>query len=300
VPRWSRRVPRETCPIGSPRGLPPALRQVKSRARPAYRRLGQRFRALPDFVIIGAQKAGTTALIRYLQAHPDVMTEPGVYEVHYFDTQWARGTGYYRSHFPYAARVARRAAATGRPVLTGEKTPSYLFHPLAPERAASIIPHAKLIALLRDPVMRAASHHAMNKRDGIEPLELAEAVKAEEERVAASFERLAQGIEPARNPARTFSYVRRGRYAEQLDRWLRWFPRDQLLILRSEDLAASPGETYARVLDFLGLAAHRPEFARHNAAGRGGYSLAPDAQEQLERAFAEPNGQLREHYGISW
>jgi hypothetical protein len=273
---------------------------LRTRVRPTYRRLGRRFRALPDFVIIGAQKAGTTALLRYLQAHPDVITEAGVNEVHFFDVQWDKGTPFYRSHFPYRRTLAGHRTISAGATLTGEKTPSYLFHPLAPERAATVVPRARLIALLREPVSRAASHHAMNRRDGLETLDLTEAVKAEEDRTATSFERLSRGIEPPRNPARAFSYVRRGLYAEQLERWLRFFPREQLLVLRSEDLAGEPQTTYAAVLEFLGLGPHDPVFARHNSGGRGRSSPSPEACRLLDAAFAEPNQRLAEAFGITW
>jgi len=280
--------------------LPEGLGRAKARIRPAYRQLTRRSRSLPDFVILGAQKAGTTSLIRYLREHPDVLLEPGVGEVHFFDNHWDKGELFYRSHFPRVAKMQKHQASTGRTTVTGEKTPYYLFHPLVPERSAKIIPAAKLIAVLRNPAERAASHHKMNFNAGDEPLSFAEAIDAEPDRIDTALEAIVTGRAPASGgPANLYSYVARGRYAEQLDRWLRYYPREQLLALRSEDLLAAPEPTYAKVLHFLDLADHRPGFTQYNAA-RKPYTVDPVVRDKLDRVFAEPNRRLAEEYGISW
>jgi hypothetical protein len=280
--------------------MPSGLRRAKARVRPAYRQATRGGRSLPDFVIIGAQKAGTTSLIRYLRDHPDVLLEPGVGEVHFFDNHWDKGEAFYRSHFPRASRLQKHREQTGRTTLTGEKTPYYLFHPLAPERSAKIIPDARLIALLRNPAERAASHHKMNLNAGDEMLSFGDAIEAEPSRIDGALQRIADGTAPAGGgPANLYSYAARGRYAEQLDRWLRYYSREQLLVLRSEDLLTDPESAYGEVLSFLGLASHHPEFTRYNAA-RKPYEVDPAVRERLDDLFAEPNRRLAEEYGISW
>src|SRR5215470_750369 len=138
-----------------------AAQQVRS-ARFAARRATASARALPDFLIIGAQKAGTTSLYAYLTAHRDVRPA-GRKEVHYFDLGFTAGAelgeGWYRSMFPLRARLALDGRRTGRPVRTGEASPYYLFHPAAPQRAAALVPEARLLVLVRDPVERAWSHY---------------------------------------------------------------------------------------------------------------------------------------------
>jgi hypothetical protein len=278
--------------------LPDGIRDAKARIRPAYRRMTLRSRVLPDFVIIGAQKAGTTSLIRYLRSHPDVALEPGVGEVHFFDIHWSKGESYYRSHFRRASSLERSTG--GKRAITGEKTPYYLYHPLSPARAAATIPKARLIALLRNPSERAASHHKMNVNMGNEPLSLAEAIEAEPGRIDAAFQGIIDGTTPpGAGPVPLYSYVARGRYAEQLDRWLEHFPREQLLVLRSEDLLSDPEDTYARVLDFLDLDVVSTEFERHNAA-RKPYSVDAEVRVRLDELFDEPNRRLAAEYGISW
>jgi len=268
--------------------------------RPRLRQLGASRRALPDFVIIGTQKAATTSLMRYLKEHPDVVTEPGVGEVHFFDNHWDRGEQFYRSFFPTQAHIDRQHARTSRVTLTGEKTPYYMMHPLVPERARQTIPGARLIAILRNPVDRAAAQHRMNFNAGVEELGLLDAIAAEPERVDGALARIADGSHHGvGGPAQIYSYVARSRYAEQLDRWLEHFPREQLLLIRSEDLGADPDATYETVLHHLHLAPHAPAFARHNEA-RKPYSVAPEAAARLEELFREPNRDLAERYGISW
>ena len=142
--------------------------------RRLWMRLTVAARLRPSFLIIGAQKCGTTALLRALRLHPLVLA-PVRKEIHYFDHGYDRGPRWYRSHFP-----ARRGAA----YVTGEASPSYLMHPLAPSRAAAFDPDMKLVAILRDPVERALSHHAMTTRKGQETLPFEAAVDAEAERLS--------------------------------------------------------------------------------------------------------------------
>ena len=122
---------------------------TRARVRSVVERFGEatsRHRPLPDFLILGAQKAGTTALYQSLCRHPRV-SAAFTKEVHYFDLQPDRSDRWYRGHFP---RRPQRTGSSKR-FLTGEATPYYLFHPSVPERVAEKVPHAKLIVLLRDP-----------------------------------------------------------------------------------------------------------------------------------------------------
>jgi hypothetical protein len=114
------------------------------------------------------------------------------------------------------------------------------------------------------------------------------------------LQRLADGGPPMSGyDAFWYSYVARGRYADQLDAWLRPFPREQLLIIRSEDLSDDPDATYAQTLAFLELAPHQPEFVRHNAQRRA-RDAPSDLDDRLRELFVEPNRRLAERYGITW
>src|SRR5947209_8592328 len=160
-----------------PRVPEPARKVLRSTVR-AYGRATVAVRPLPNFLILGAQKAGTTALYAYLRWHPEI-TGPSFKEVSFFDRHYARGERWYRAHFP-----ARR-----RPFV-GEASPSYLFHPLVPERVARLLPDARLVAILRNPVDRAFSHYQHEVSLGREPLSFEEAVAHEEERMRGEVERV--------------------------------------------------------------------------------------------------------------
>lgn len=215
-------------------------------------------RVLPDFLILGAQKAGTTSLHSYLEAHPCVL-RAATKEIHYFDLRYDRGISWYRANFPTrVVRAVARRAGRG-PAISGDASPYYLFHPLVPRRTFEAVPGARLIALLREPVARAYSHYRHAVRLGLEESpSFAEAVAREESRLAGEHERIVADGKYASFHHRHHSYLARGLYAEQLRAWFAFFPRDRFLILRSEDLFARTAATFARVLAFLGLPEWEP------------------------------------------
>lgn len=240
---------------------------------------------MPDFLILGAQKAGTTALYAYLRWHPQI-TGPAWKEVSYFDRHYRRGVGWYRGHFPL--RPGNR--------LVGEASPGYLFHPLAPQRVHETVPEAKLLVLLRDPVDRALSHYHHEVVLGREPLSFEAALDAEPERTRGEEERLVRERGYWSAAWWDHTYLARGRYAEQLERWLSLFPREQLLVLASEDLAADPSAAYARVLGFLGAPPHALDSYPRVYEQQYG-QMRPDTRRRLAAYFDGPNQRLYELLG---
>ena len=225
-------------------------------ARRLARRNPGRGRLLPDFVIIGAAKAGTTSLYGWLARHPFV--EPATHkEVHYFDYNHYRGLDWYRSHFPLERDRDAFSVGRGRPFITGEASPSYISHYWAARRLAQQLPDAKLLVTLRDPVERAYSQFQMSRREGEEPLQsFAAAVAVEEERLGP--ERARALADPLYNswPIGCWSYLMRSRYAEQLEGWLEYFDRRQFHFLTLEQLAADPQRALDAVHEFLELPPH--------------------------------------------
>ncbi|MDH4166156.1 MAG: sulfotransferase domain-containing protein [Gammaproteobacteria bacterium] len=199
-------------------------------------------RALPDALIIGAMKSGTSSLHYYLTQQPQVIA-PLRKEVHYFDLNFGRGESWYRANF----------GREGQDGVNIDSSPYYLFHPQAPQRAHALVPHAKLIVLLRDPVRRAYSHYWHERDKGREPLAFEDAIAAEPDRIDRVHERLARGEIERSAAHQYFSYLARGRYAEQLERWLQYYPREQLLVLRFEDLARNPLPQANAALAHVGL-----------------------------------------------
>ena len=280
-------------------------------ARVALRRPTAGLRLLPDFLVIGAQRCGTSSLFKYLVQHPRV-GRPLRKEVEYFTVRFDRGPAWYRAHFPLRARraVARLA---GRDLRTFEATPDYLFFPGAAARAAELLPEARLVALVRDPVERAWSHYRHVVRLGREPLGFDEAIEAEPERLAGEVERaLADPAYPARS-LRLHSYAARGRYAEHLAPWIERYGRQRLLVVRAEDLFADPEATYREILRFLGLPAAMPREFRNfsypaptaggGAARAAAGSRAPEPTAARLRAhFAPHNRRLEDLLGreLGW
>jgi Sulfotransferase domain len=280
------RLPAERIPA-----IPVPIRAVVRNAVWTYGKATSSLRPLPNVLVIGAQKAGTTALYAYLRWHPAVLG-PSWKEVSFFDRHYARGEAWYRGHFPNRLRLRLAQRRSGVTTLAvAEASPSYLFHPLAAERVAALLPDVRLIAILRDPVERAFSHYNHEVALGREPLSFEEAISRERERTSGEVERMLADPGYFSHAWWNHTYLARGRYAEQLEWWLSAFSRDQLLVVASEDLSERPGETYAEVLRFLGLPEHAlGAYPRLNTREYG--VMAPSTRTELAGHFAEPNRRL--------
>jgi hypothetical protein len=224
-------------------------------------------RMLPGFLIVGAQRCGTTSMYRALSDHP-VVVKPVLHKgVHYFDMNYERGPRWYRAHFPLGL-TGRRA---GRAGLAFESSPYYMFHPLAATRIAADLPGVKLIVLVRDPVERAYSAYAHELARGFETESFERAIELESERLAGEAERIAAEPGYLSHSHQHHAYLARGHYAEQLSRLELLFGRDRIHVVDSGDFFAGPEPVYDGALDFLGMArAGRgyPAFERHNARPR--------------------------------
>ena len=236
---------------------------------------------LPAFLGLGTQKGGTTTLHWLLSQHPQVHL-PTCKEVQYFSQHYDQGEVWYREHFRAAAPQQR----------CGEITPFYLFHPEAADRIHALLPEAKLIVLLRDPVERAISHYFHARKRGFETLELEQAIEAEPIRLASG----------APYSFQKHSYVSRSRYLEQLDRYEVLFRREQLLILRSEDLFEQVERIWPHLLDFLGLdPLPVPALVPKANAGNGASDqVDPVLRGRLRTQLQDTVDGVRSRYGIAW
>ena len=257
-----------------------ALRRALHAARRRAKTATGRWRMLPDHLIIGTQKGGTSSLWDHLAAHPGVARSE-LKEVDYFNWFHDRPLRWYRGFFP-----RRRAGC-----LTGEASPDYLYDPRVPARVRGDLPDVKLIALLRDPVDRAISHFHHERELGVESLDLEAALAAEVERLRGEPERVGREPHYRSVALRHFSYVDRGRYAAQLERWLEHFDRDRLFICDSERFFTDPQAVYDRVLDFLGLPPFDPQhFVARNT--RVYADISPDLRASLAERFRGDNERL--------
>lgn len=272
------------------------LRRYLTQAGLRTRMLSAGRRSLPDFVIIGAQKAGTTSLFNYLGAHPQVRPAARK-EVHYFDVNFDKGETWYRAMFP-TTRALR--AVDGSPRITGEASPYYLFHPLAAERASQVIPDARLIVLLRDPTARAWSHYQHEVAAGRETLSFAAAIEAEPTRLEGTVDAVRAGdLGAAAQRHRTFSYLSRGRYAEQIRTWFLNYPRESFLFLDADVLFRQPRQAWSSTTRFLGIeSAPEPEFAVHNSGS--GEQLDASMRRRIDAEFEAANLDLENLLGMTF
>jgi len=255
-----------------------------------FRKLTGAVRLLPDFIIIGAQKAGTSSLYHYLAQHPFVAGAVRK-EVHYFDWAFDRGENWYRAHFPTAAYRTVLDLTRKHRLVVGEASPYYLFHPHVPARAQALVPQARFIVLLRDPVERTLSSYQHQVRKERESLPLRAALERELVTMPAEMARVA--AEPGYNSDahRHFSYLYRGHYAEQLARWFDVFPREQFLILHSQRFFEDTAQVFGDVVRWLGLPPWEPPtYRRFNAAEYE--ALDAESRDWLVRYFTPHNERL--------
>jgi hypothetical protein len=253
------------------------LKTSIKRLRAECRRLTGSVRKQPDFLIIGTQKGGTSSLFHCIEQHPGARVSIAK-EVHYFDLNYRKGAHWYGGYFPFA--WDRR--------ITGEASPFYLFHPQVPERVRRDLPEAKIIALLRDPVERAFSHYRMNVKDGTESLSFEEALTSEHRRIGDDVEQMGADERYTGRDYRLYSYIARGFYDEQLRRWLKHFPIEQMLLLKSEEFFGNTPTVVQRVFEFLGVdPGVQIDYDGLNE-GRPG-NIRPETRARLTSIFAPHN-----------
>lgn len=258
-----------------------------------YRVLTSSLRTMPSFIIIGSQKGGTCSLYNYLIQHPQIK-HPVKKEVHFFDANFERGSDWYRSCFPFQADNS----------ITGEASPSYIFHPHVPRRILELTPSIKLIALLRNPVDRAYSHYKDMVRKKKENLSFEAAIEKEEGLSNELLENMIENEKYYNESYFDYSYLRRGIYVDQLKRWFNLFPREQFLILKSEDFFADAAGSFDRVLKFLELPKwHLEEYRQFNCnSGPKHQAMNAVTRKQLIDYFKPHNEKLCEFLGtdFSW
>jgi len=261
------------------------VRDAGIRTGLSLRKLRASQRALPGFLLIGAQKGGTTSLFHYLRQHPGFV-EAYKKEINYFAAHYGEGERWYRAHFPLKATLDKLSAARGRPVMSGDATTWYIDHSFAPVRAAALVPDVPVVVLLRDPVRRAISHYHHNVAYGLETAQTcSDALAAEDVRLASE-----DGYEGPHH--QHHSYRKRGIYADQMERWFSAYPREQVLVLGTHELGADPRATLDRVCDFVGLGPvdGSVDFTVHNSRR---YPPQPEAIiAELKDFYAPHNARL--------
>lgn len=270
-------------PITAPT-LPPLVRETLRRTWWQYGRLTSVLRMLPSFLIVGAQRCGTTSLYRALTQHPDVIPAVRRKGVHYFDMDYTRPMAWYRGHFPTRITAARASLRRDGTVITGESSPYYMFHPLAGERIARDLPGVKLIVLLRDPVERAYSAHAHEFARGYETEPFVKALELEPWRLDGEVEKIVADLSYVSHHHQHHAYLTRGHYVDQLEALAGRFGRHALHVVDSHELFDDPAPVYDGVTDFLGIPRWPGvDFGRRNARPRA--PMPRSVRARLEEHF---------------
>jgi hypothetical protein len=279
-----------------PQSAPTAARRAAHSVSVSTGRLTRRARMLPGFLIVGAQRGGTTSMYRTLDQHPAILKAVLHKGVHYFDTGYDHGLGWYQGHFPLRARAALARRATGDVPLTFESSPYYMFHPLAAGRISRDLPGVKLLVLVRDPVERAYSAHAHELARGYETEPFERALELEDERLAGEAERIVSEPGYLSHSHQHHAYLTRGLYADQLERLGQAVGRDRVHVVDSGRFFTEPEPVYDGVLEFLGLRGHGyPVFERHNARPRS--PMPETLRATLNEHFAAPDERLASWLG---
>lgn len=237
----------------------------------------------PNFIIAGAARSGTTTLYHCLDLHPDIyLSKPLQPECKFFvyPEEHSRGKDYL---------LKSRYGDVKREKAVGEKTTHYMNCVGVPERISRLFPHMKFIFLLRDPVERALSNYWWSVKNGLENLPLEAAIFSEEERIR-SYEGPWKVIQP-------YSYQSRGFYVCYLREYLKFFPRENLLVLITEKFFENPDRELGKVYDFLGveplLAGELPRIRQAERKEE----TPPEVLEHLKKTFLLPNRELENFLG---
>jgi hypothetical protein len=272
--------------------IPYSVRQSCNRLLGRSRFVPSDQKALPGFLIIGSQKCGTTSLYAYLCDHPQVVPA-AVKEVKFFDNLYHKGLAWYRAQFPYALKDRTRLGEG----LLGEATPTYMDHPHAPRRVYETLPHVKLIVLMRNPVDRAISHYYQERKYGLEELSLVEALQKEEIRLAGEIDKILRDETYYSIQYDRRCYMTRGIYVDQLQAWRKYFPAEQMLILKGEDMYRDPGAVCKQAMRFLNLPeVELSDYETHNSNSYPKVDAA--TRNYLAKVFQPHNRRLYDFLGM--
>jgi hypothetical protein len=200
-------------------------------------------RVLPDLIVIGVVRSGTTSLYHYLSQHPSIIKSAHD-ELGYFDSNYKLGLNWYKSFFPSIFEKKKIERKNGK-FLTYDVTPFYIYNQKSSQRIHQILPNSKLIVILRNPIDRSYSNYFLGNQE-----KKFEEIIANEKKILNKIDK--NNVDEYYNFVHT-SMLARGFYAEQLENWYKIFPKDQILIIKSEEFATETNKIMNNIFDFLEL-----------------------------------------------
>ena len=235
----------------------------------------------PNFIIIGQAKCGTSSLYDYLTQHPQIL--PAIKkEIKFWNVKFNfdKGLDWYLAHFP--------AISSEESFITGEATPAYLDFRKAAVPLFQEFPSMKLIVLLRNPVDRAISHYYMRVREHSDNRSVEKVIFSGVEVITTKSD------VNSYNYCNISLYIKRSQYIESLSQWMDIFPKNQFLILKSEDFFADPATTLNQVFQFLGVEPY--QLQEYRKINKGSYPPISESMRQILSDYFRPFNQQLEEY----
>ena len=283
----------------------PSYNPYKFSIRNFFKTLTGNFRLLPNFIIIGAGRAGTTSLYRYITQHPNVLpsttkdSNNEFADLHFFEYKISNSVNWYKSHFPLKFLHQSSVSKNKQNFITGEFTATYMYHPLVPKRIFNLLPKTKLILVLRNPVDKAFSTYNQQKNYKQTNLKFQEIIQSEIERI--KFLEVNSQKFHIQSPDDLIipNILRHGIYAKYIENWLKSFPLKQIFIINSDDLENSTQKVLDELFTFLELPSYKiPDISKVNT---GNYHPMPKTTREFLLNFYEPyNKKLYELIGRSF
>jgi len=238
---------------------------------------------LPDFIIIGAARCGTTSLYNYMTHHPNIFPASEK-ELHFFDLNYNKGVSWYKSKFFQDNNKEKNFSI-------GESSPYYIYHPHVPYRISKAIPDVKIIAMLRNPIDRAYSNYHYAVKMKVENLSFEEAISKEQERLEGELVKMQNDENYFSFNHQNFSYLTRGIYVDQLKTWYDFFSEQQILVIRSEDFYVDSDSITNQVFEFLRIPKYQVQTSK--VYNKGNYpSISDTRRRKLIEFFKPHNDQL--------
>jgi len=269
---------------------PTIKERIRRKSNFMYRQTTSQLRMLPSFIIFGCHRCGTTSMYQYLIKHPSIL--PALTkEIGFFNGNFHRGINWYKAYFPLIHKNISKNEFS-KFTMTGEADPSYVHHPKSPKRIKDSVPNIKLILMLRNPIDRALSQYWKSVKLKRENLSFSEAIDEEPKRLEGEREKMLQDENYYSKNYHYFSYLTAGIYVKTLKHWLKYFPKKQILIIKSEDFYQNPKKIYEQTLNYLQL----PSFSLDNFRRWDHYDDLPkmdnDIKKKLHKFFKPYNEEL--------
>ena len=271
--------------------------KAKSVVYESFKKISSPFRILPDFIIIGEHKCGTTSLFELMMEHPCMISPTGK-EPNYFNLHYENGLRWYRSHFPTIFYKIFSKITNKSKIVTGEATTHYLSGTnKIPLRIKKLLPSIKIIVILRNPVDRAYSHYSMLVNQELESLSFEDALAFEKQN--SNLKEKKMNLPENFKMMNSYSCLKRGVYVDNLKHWMNIFPKEQFLILQTEEFNSKPNDVLNRVYRFLDLPQwNNKDHKKHNV---GHYEkMNPDTRKLLVEYFKPHNKRLNEFLGTNF